>query len=138
MRDLVLWTISIGRRRDQLKDSTLSQYHAKAERRLDRLLGVRAAHPAGQILQAQAKAWRTKFFVFLHDRRVPATNNISEREIRPSVIFRKVTGGFRSQWGAAVHAGYRSVVSTARIHGKTALQAIDGIVTGKLLQMPTT
>lgn len=138
LRDLLLWTIGIGRRRDQLKDSTLSQYHAKAERRLDRLLGVCAAHPAGQILQVQAKAWRTKFFVFLHDRRVPATNNISEREIRPSVIFRKVTGGFRSQWGAAVHAGYRSVVSTARIHGKTALQAIDGIVTGKLLQMPTT
>lgn len=84
------------------------------------------------------KAWRTKFFVFLQDRRVPATNNISEREIRPSVIFRKVTGGFRSEWGAALHAGYRSVISTARIHGQTALQAINGIVVGKPLEMPTT
>jgi transposase len=32
------------------------------------------------------KAWRTKFFVFLADRKVPATNTISEREIRHSVV----------------------------------------------------
>ena len=35
---------------------------------------------------------------------VPATNNISECEIRPSVVFRKVTNGFRSDWGAQIHA----------------------------------
>lgn len=128
IRDLLRWTIRIGRRRDQLKDSTLENYHAKAERRLDALLGNRAAHPAGRVLQDQVKAWRTKFFVFLRDRRVPATNNISEREIRPSVVFRKVTGGFRSDWGAAVHDGYRSLVSTARLYGQTALSAITGLI----------
>lgn len=138
LRELLRWTIRIGRRRDQLKDSTLRQYHASADRDLDRLLGVRAAHPAGRLLQAQAKAWRTKFFVFLTNRRVPATNNISEREIRPSVVFRKVTGGFRSEWGADVHAGYRSLVSTARLYGQTALQAIADLIAGKPLRLPTT
>lgn len=73
------------------------------------------------------KAWRTKFFVFLEDRRVSATNNVAEREIRPSVVFRKVTGGFRSEWGPGVHAGYRSVTSTARIAGQTAFGAIRDI-----------
>ena len=29
---------------------------------------------------------------------MPATNNECERALRPSVIFRKVAGGFRSQW----------------------------------------
>ena len=144
LRDLLRWTIRIGRRRDQLRDSTLEQYHAKAERRLDAMLGPRAAHPAGRILQAQVKAWRTKFFIFLQDRRVPATNNISEREIRPSVVFRKVTGGFRSDWGATVHAGYRSLTSTARLHGQTALQALADLISGetpthlKLGNLPTT
>ena len=99
IRDLLRWTIRIGRRRGELRDTTLAQYHAKAERRLDALLGTPAAHPEGRALQAQIKAWRGKFFVFLTDRRVPATNNISEREIRPSVVFRKVTNGFRSEWG---------------------------------------
>lgn len=75
----------------------------------------------------QVKAWRTKFFVFLEDRRVSATNNVAEREIRPSVVFRKVTGGFRSEWGPSVHAGYRSVTSTARITGQTAFSAIRDI-----------
>ena len=128
IRDLLRWTIRIGRRRGALRDTTLAQYHAKAERRLDALLGSPAAHPAGRALQAQIKAWRGKFFVFLTDRRVPATNNISEREIRPSVVFRKVTNGFRSEWGAGVHAGYRSLTSTARLHAHTAIDAVRALV----------
>ena len=80
------------------------------------------------MLQAQIKAWRTKFFVFMTDRRVPATNNISEREIRPSVVFRKVTNGFRSDWGAGVYAGYRSLTSTARLHAHTAIETVRALV----------
>lgn len=55
----------------------------------------------------------------LTNRDVPATNNISEREIRPSVVFRKVTNGFRS------------VTGTARLQGKSALQAMRELVDGK-------
>ena len=33
-------TIAVGRRRDHLKDSTLQQYRAKADRDLDRLLAT--------------------------------------------------------------------------------------------------
>lgn len=89
-----------------------------------------AGHPAGQVLNKQIKAWRTNFFVFLTDREVPATNNISEREIRPSVAFRKVTNGFRSDWGAQIHAGYRSVTGTACLHGQPALRAIRDFIGG--------
>lgn len=143
IRDLLRWTIRIGRRRDELRDTTLAQYLAKAERKLDTLLGTPAAHPAGRVLQAQVKAWRTKFFVFMTDRRVPATNNISQREIRPSVVFRKVTNGFRSDWGAGVHAGYRSLTSTARLHAHTAVDAVRAIVSGQQITgmngiLPTT
>ena len=65
------------------------------------------------------------------NRDVPATNNISEREIRPSVVFRKVTGGFRSDWGAKVHAGYRSITGTARLRGQAALEAVRDFLDGK-------
>lgn len=57
-------------------------------------------------------------------------STISEREIRPSVVFRKVTSGVRSRWGAHIHAGYRSVTGTAKLHGRTALQAIGQLLTG--------
>lgn len=131
IRDHLRWAIGVGKRRCELKDSTLKAYAAKAERRLDALVGIPAAHPAGQVLQRQIKAWRTKFFVFLADRDVPPTNNVSEREIRPSVVFRKVTNGFRSDWGAQIHAGYRSVTGTARLKGQPALDAVRDLVNGK-------
>jgi transposase len=134
LRELLRWTIRIGRRRDALRPTTLRHYHARAERRLDALVATPAAHPAGRDLQTAVKAWRTKFFVFLEDPDVPATNNACEREIRPSVVFRKVTGGFRSDWGARIHAGYRSVTGTARLHGQTALQSIGHLLAGTFEQ----
>lgn len=138
LRDLLRWAIAIGRRRHTLKDATLRHYHARAERRLDALVALPAAHPAGRHLQTAVKAWRSKFFVFLEDRDVPATNNVSEREIRPSVVFRKVTNGFRSSWGAEIHAGYRSVTGTARLNGQTALQAVTHLITGTFTPAPVT
>lgn len=131
IRDHLQGAIRIGKRRPHLKDSTLAAYAAKAERGLDALVGVPAAHPVGRDLQHQIKAWRGKFFVFLTDRRVPPTNNVSEQEIRPSVVFRKVTHGFRSEWGAKIHAGYRSVTGTARLRGAPALDAIRSLIDGK-------
>jgi hypothetical protein len=55
---------------------------------------------------------------------VEATNNKSERTLRPSVIFRRVTNGFRSEWGANVYAALCSVVATGHFAGRTALAAI--------------
>lgn len=130
VRDHLRWAIRIGKRRSGLKDTTLAAYAAKADNVLTRLMRMPIAHPAGKVLLKQIKAWRGKFFVFLTNREVPATNNISEREIRPSVVFRKVTNGFRSDWGAQIHAGYRSVTGTARLSGQSALSAIRNLVDG--------
>ena len=136
LRELLRWAIRIGRRRDALRPTTLRHYRARADRRLDALVAAPAAHPAGRELQTAVKAWRTKFFVFLEHPDVPPTNNACEREIRPSVVFRKVTGGFRSHWGAQIHAGYRSVTGTARLHDQTALQAISQLLVGTFKPSP--
>ena len=42
----------------------------------------------------------------------------------PSVIFRRVTNGFRSEWGAKVYADLCSIVATGRLAGCSALAAI--------------
>jgi hypothetical protein len=57
-------------------------------------------------------------------RDVEPTNNESERALRPSVIFRKVTNGFRSEWGAKAYAALCSIVETGRRNGRSALTAI--------------
>jgi transposase len=61
---------------------------------------------------------RDALFVFLDDPTVPPTNNASEQALRPSVVHRKVSGGFRSEWGADAHAAVATVLDTARKRGE--------------------
>jgi len=57
---------------------------------------------------------RRHLFVFVTNRDIPATNNGSERALRPCAVFRKITNGFRTEWGARLYADIRSVIETAR------------------------
>src|SRR5882724_7897105 len=77
----------IGQRRPGLKDSTLAQYRADLDRRLDRLLAVSPTTEPGQQLARGIRKCRGDLFVFVTRRAVPATNNDCERALRPSVIF---------------------------------------------------
>ncbi len=137
-RALLLRAMAIGKRRDGLKDSTLAQYHAALERRLDRLLAGTMPEPAASRRLFRAmRRHRDDLFRFVRQRDVPCTNNACERALRPSVIFRKVTGGFRAEWGANVYAAAASVIATGRLHGLTALQALREALDGRtVMQTP--
>ncbi len=129
---LLLRAMAIGRRRPDLKDSTLRQYLGDLKRRLDRLLsGAIPDTPAARRLFNAMRRDRDDLFRFVIRRDVPYTNNACERALRPSVIFRKVTGCFRSQWGAKVSAAAASVIATGRLYGLTALQALANALAGK-------
>ena len=95
---LLLRAIAIGRRRDELKDSTLRQYLADLDRRLNRIMAAVPIGEPGRKLRKRIAANRAHLFVFVANRHVPYTNNVSERHLRPSVISRKVTNGFRCEW----------------------------------------
>jgi transposase len=125
---LLLRAVSIGRRRETLKDSTLAQYRADLDRRLTRLLAKTTDTVAGQKLARGIRKCRNDLFVFVTRRDVPYTNNGCERALRPSVIFRKVTGCFRSHWGARLYAAAASVIATGKLNGKSALNAIREII----------
>ena len=55
---------------------------------------------------------------------MPADNNGSERALRKSVVHRKVSGGFRSAWGAEAYTTIATVLQTARKHGRDALSTL--------------
>jgi len=78
----------------ELKDTTLAQYRADLDRRLDRLLAATPNTEAGRKIAQAVRKCRGDLFLFVTRRDVLATNNDCERALRPSVIFRKVTGGF--------------------------------------------
>src|SRR5207244_9896686 len=128
--------VAIGRRRPDLKDTTLVQYRADLDRRLDRLLAISPTTEAGQQLARGIRKCRGDLFVFITRRDVPATNNDCERALRPSVIFRKVTGGCRSQWGARTYADSLSVIATGRLHQRFALHALRDALAGRPLLLP--
>lgn len=69
-------------------------------------------------LQTRYQVHRRGLLTFLHDLEVPPTNNASERSLRPSVVHRKVTGGFRSEAAARGYAIVRTVTDTARKRGQ--------------------
>jgi len=115
---------AIGRRRDDLAGSTLAVHRRDLDRRLDALLITSPTGAAGLKLKWAVADCRDKLFVFVTQRDVPATNNVSESALRPSVIFRKVTNGFRSVWGAEVYADIRSIVATGQLDGRSSLAAI--------------
>ena len=128
---LLLRSVAIGRRRETLKDATLKQYHYDLDRRLDRIIKAVPVGEAGRKLHKRMLANRGHLFVFMTNREVPYTNNVSERHLRPSVIFRKVTNGFRCEWGAETYAAFRSVVSTAKANGASVLRAIRFVLSAK-------
>ncbi len=133
---LLMRAVAIGRRRAGLKDSTLRQYHGDLERRLDRLLVCQPDKPASRRLFKAMRRDRDDLLRFVTRRDVPYTNNACERALRPSVIFRKVTGCFRSTWGAEVYAAAASVIATGRLYGMTALQAVSNALAGKPILIP--
>ena len=121
---LLLRGMAIGRRRETLRDTTLKQYLYDLDRRLDRIVAAEPIGEAGRKLRKRMLANRAHLFVFMTRRDVPYTNNISERHLLPSAIFRKVTNGFRCEWGAETYAAFRSVVSTAKANGASVYDTI--------------
>ena len=133
---LLLRAIAIGRRRERLADSTLRQYQADLNRRLDRIMAAVPLGEPGRKLRKRIAANRAHLFVFVTNRDVPYTNNVSERHLRPSVIFRKVTNGFRCEWGAETYAAFRSVVSTAKANRASALDVLRCVLAARLPAEP--
>jgi transposase len=116
---------AVGRRRSGLVDATIAAHRRRLDKELERLLALKPTDAAGRKLRDTVYVDCTdRLFVFLKRRDVEPTNNESERALRPSVIFRKVTNGFRSEWGAKTYADLCSIVETGRRNGRSALTAI--------------
>ena len=131
-RRLLQRAILIGRRRETLKDTTLQQYLYDINSRLDRIIAETPIGEPGRRLRRRMLANRAHLFVFMSNRAVPYTNNVSERHLRPSVIFRKVTNGFRCEWGAETYAAFRSVVSTAKANRASVFDTVRCVLAAKL------
>jgi transposase len=101
--------------RDHLSPPEFQAQVQRIERICNRLLKRKLEQPEAKRLLKRYLKYRDCLFVFLHRTDVSPTNNVSERNLRPSVVHRKVMGCFRSGWGARAYAALASVIATAAL-----------------------
>jgi transposase len=118
MSRLIRIAIGLSHRRRRLRPE-LFAHQAQRLRRLGHRLGFGplARNAFGAAQQERYRRLAGSWWVFLERADVNPTNNASERALRPSVVHRKVTGGFRSEWGAEAYAAFLSVVQTLQREG---------------------
>jgi transposase len=133
---LLLRAVVLARRRHALKASTRLEYRRRLERELDHILALQPSHRRGQRLRQRYLAVRDSLLTFLEHPDAPPDNNGSERDLRSMVVYRKVTGGFRSAWGPDLCAAVTSVVGTAARRGIDAYHAIHAVLSGRTVLAP--
>jgi transposase len=135
LRHLFGRAIRLHHERGQLAPASFANRRTRvvtAARRL--IFGPPLGHgPAWTLQQRYRRHW-DDLFVFLDRTDVEPTNNGAERDLRNSVIHRKVTGGYRSTWGAEASAIVTSILTTARKRGDNLLDALRAVAAPSPLQ----
>ncbi len=76
-------------------------------------------------LLKRKKEW---FFAFVMHPEVESTNNRAERALWPSVIYRKISGGSRSDRGADIYTKIFSVYYTSKLRGKSFIKDTSSVI----------
>jgi len=127
MQALFRRAIHLHNLRNDLSDKRFHLFAQAHEWCLDKLLKTTPVSDDSQRLWRRFHKHRQALLLFLQRSDVPPTNNASEQALRNSVIYRKVTGGFRSDWGAELYANLLSILETARRQGRSIFEILQMI-----------
>lgn len=112
-----------------LAASTVARKRRDLENRISKILCVRSSCEITAAVLRKIGNARDQLLTFLDAPDiVQPTNNDCERALRPAVINRKVTNGFRAEWAAHADAALRTVVDTSRLQGITPFDAIRATI----------
>jgi len=129
LQRLLLRAQRLGKRRGRVSPLLFAQQVARIEQACDEFLAAPLAGAQARRLQKRYRKHRQALFTFLYRPDVPPDNNACERALRKSVVHRKVSGGFRSGWGAEAFATLATVIETAAKQGQDALSTLTSLLT---------
>lgn len=95
-----LLALAMGRRSQALSDAEFSWHAAALKAQLIAVMDQPAQHPGIHRMQDIFRTHTDRLYHGADDRRVPAEHNLAERDLRPTVIARKVRFGSQSDAGA--------------------------------------
>jgi transposase len=129
---LKLWmddVFALWRSLADIAASTVARKRRKLDDRIGRILCARSDCEVTSALLRKIANARDQLLTFLDaPDLVQPTNNDCERALRPAVISRKVTNGFRSSWAAHADAALRTVIDTERLAGVSPYHAIRNTI----------
>ena len=91
----------------------------------------RPKHTKAQNLLLRLRGHERSVLAFLHDYRVPFSNNQAEQDLRMMKVQQKISGAFRTLEGAQTFARIRSYVSTARKNRREVFEDIVAALAGR-------
>jgi transposase len=101
---------------ETLAAATIAAKRRALERTLDDILATPTSCDLARDIQNKFRRARDQLLTFARwPGMVDVTNNACERDLRPAVVQRKVTNGYRAMWAAAGEADIRTVVDTAKL-----------------------
>ena len=127
LRLLFQYAIDLHNHRQKIPETVFLNRIERIEHRFDQLLDRTLTQPEERRLQKRYRKYRQALFVFLYRTDVSPTNNLSEQRLRPAVIHRKVTGCFRSDWGAKSYAAMKSLIDTGALSGINSFSVIQNL-----------
>jgi transposase len=131
---LKLWlhkAFGLARDIETLAASTIATRRRALERTLQDILDTPTSCELARVVQNKFRRAKDQLLTFaLWPGLVEPTNNACERDLRPAVVQRKVTNGYRAMWAAQGEADIRTVIDTARLKPSVnRFQTILGVVT---------
>ena len=85
----------------------------------------RVAKPKELNLLERLDRHRSSVLAFLEQSEVPFTNNQAEQDVRMAKVKQKISGCFRSWWGAALFATIRSYISSCTKQEQSVFEALQ-------------
>lgn len=101
-------------------------------REFDTIMNRKTGYQALDTRLGLTKRKRKRLLLFLQYPGIPIENNLAERDLRPVVLMRKLSGGTRSIAGDRSFERHMSVIQTARKQGLNVFETMHGLLIEEL------
>jgi len=117
---------------DSIVEQALAWHESRPPLVLQKNIRGRPKQRPGHNLLLRLSNHREEVLHFLHDAKVPFTNNDAERDLRMVKCKQKISGGFRTSTGAEYFARIRGFISTLRKQELSIINSIEAAFSGTI------